>query len=222
MPLTKDTAHRKDLNAGIGDMQHRHFATIATIIREMGDSAIPVDLERVAEYFADRLRSTNPRFDRRRFLLACLRCRRMSAIQNHMDALRSGMITKTNVIGMRKAINHVERVTHGWSGNRSNATPREVSLMLELLDKARPIVKGELHDSGLKLLRSPRYKKRMDGAHVERIAYFRLIRFDMLGDRGQYATPVYQAIREDGSAFCFRNIPWQSGGDGPEFVRLDP
>ena len=37
MALTKDTAHRKDLNAGIGGMQHRHFATIATIIREMPD-----------------------------------------------------------------------------------------------------------------------------------------------------------------------------------------
>lgn len=69
MALTKDTAHRKDLNAGIGDMQHRHFATIATIIREM-----PVDVygtDQVAEIFADRLRATNPNFDRRRFLLAC-------------------------------------------------------------------------------------------------------------------------------------------------------
>lgn len=146
----------------------------------------------------------------------------MSAIQNHMDALRSGMITKTNVIGMRKAINHVARITRGWSGNRSKATAIQVRALLDLLDKSRPIVKGELHDSGLKLLQSKRYAKRMDGAHVERIAYFRLIRFDMIGDRGQYAVPVYQAIREDGSAFCFRNIPWQSGGDGPEFVRLDP
>lgn len=41
MALTKDTAHRKDLNAGIGDMQHRHFATIATIIRELGEGAMP-------------------------------------------------------------------------------------------------------------------------------------------------------------------------------------
>lgn len=74
MPLTKNTAHRKDLNAGIGDMQHRHFATIATIIREMGEGAMPLDRasrEMISHRFADRLRSTNPRFDRRRFLLAC-------------------------------------------------------------------------------------------------------------------------------------------------------
>lgn len=74
MPLTKDTAHRKDLNAGLGDMQHRHFATVATIIREMGEGAMPVSRavhEMIAHHFAHRLSGTNPKFDRRRFLLAC-------------------------------------------------------------------------------------------------------------------------------------------------------
>lgn len=73
--LTKDTAHRKDLNAGIGDMQHRHFATIATIIREMDQGLIPCSeaatRKFVAMQFAERLRATNSNFDRRRFLLAC-------------------------------------------------------------------------------------------------------------------------------------------------------
>lgn len=54
--LTQKSAHRKDLNAGIGDMQHRHFATI---IREM-DRGLIVCSEGatrkfVAELFADRL-----------------------------------------------------------------------------------------------------------------------------------------------------------------------
>lgn len=75
MPLTKNTAHRKDLNAGISDMEHRHFATIATFIRELDSGLIPCSTDatrkHMAEYFANRLRSTNPRFDRRRFLLAC-------------------------------------------------------------------------------------------------------------------------------------------------------
>lgn len=69
MTLTKETAHRKDLNAGIGEMQRRHFATVATIIREM-----PADvygIEQVAEIFAERLKATNQTFDKRRFLLAC-------------------------------------------------------------------------------------------------------------------------------------------------------
>lgn len=72
MALTKDSAHRKDLNAGIGDMQHRHFATIATIIREMELPETEHCLRQIiATEFADRLRATNPRFDHRRFLLAC-------------------------------------------------------------------------------------------------------------------------------------------------------
>lgn len=69
MALTTKSAHRKDLNAGIGDMQHRHFATIATIIREMPDMS--EDNRSLAEYFADRLAGTNPNFDRSRFLRAC-------------------------------------------------------------------------------------------------------------------------------------------------------
>ena len=76
MPLTKDTAHRQDLTSGIGEMQHRHFATIATIIREstlLGNDATFSADERakVALLFAGRLRATNSNFDRRRFLLAC-------------------------------------------------------------------------------------------------------------------------------------------------------
>ncbi len=69
MALTKDTAHRKDLTSGLGAMEHRHFATIATIIREMpGHTSVHA---MVAIAFADRLGATNARFDRRRFLLAC-------------------------------------------------------------------------------------------------------------------------------------------------------
>lgn len=67
--LTSQAAHRKDLTTGLAEMQHRHFATVATIIREM-----PADVygpEQVAEIFAARLRSTNPNFDRERFLRAC-------------------------------------------------------------------------------------------------------------------------------------------------------
>lgn len=33
--LSEKTAHRKDLTTGLAPLQHRHFATIATIIREM-------------------------------------------------------------------------------------------------------------------------------------------------------------------------------------------
>lgn len=68
MPLKPETAKRKDIAFGLGEMQHRHFVTIAAII-----AAMPRDLltRSVAEHFADNLRATNPRFDRKRFLVAC-------------------------------------------------------------------------------------------------------------------------------------------------------
>ena len=75
MALTKQSAHRKDLTTGIAGMEHRHFATIATFIREMDKGLVPCSekatREFVAYYFADQLRFTNPQFDRARFLLAC-------------------------------------------------------------------------------------------------------------------------------------------------------
>lgn len=67
--LTTKSAHRKDITTGLAEMQHRHFATVATIIRGM-----PADVygtEQVAEIFADRLAWTNPNFNRARFLAAC-------------------------------------------------------------------------------------------------------------------------------------------------------
>ena len=64
MPLNKDTAHRKDMNAGRCEMQHRHFAFIAGVLRGWeADSA-------TVEAWADELSHTNPKFDRRRFVLA--------------------------------------------------------------------------------------------------------------------------------------------------------
>lgn len=67
MPLTAQTALRKDRNAGFAPMEHRHFATIAAIIFDMPSEARHVS----AISFANRRAATNPRFDRERFLAAC-------------------------------------------------------------------------------------------------------------------------------------------------------
>ncbi len=68
MALTKQSAFRKDkTNAFASTMEHRHFATVAAIIAELGGK----ERRAMANLFADRLRNTNPRFDRQRFLAAC-------------------------------------------------------------------------------------------------------------------------------------------------------
>lgn len=70
MALTQKSANRKDIstaNKGV-EMQHRHYAAIAAIIRD-----IEADVMRgvIADHFADGLRATNPKFDRARFIAAC-------------------------------------------------------------------------------------------------------------------------------------------------------
>lgn len=72
MALTEKAAHRKDVGK-VADMQHRHFATIATIISALDYAGVdPVDVRAgVAGHFADALARTNTRFDRERFLRAC-------------------------------------------------------------------------------------------------------------------------------------------------------
>lgn len=65
---TQERALRKDRTTGKATMEHRHFATIAAIIGTFD----PEDREHVANRFANELASTNPKFDRARFLRACL------------------------------------------------------------------------------------------------------------------------------------------------------
>ena len=69
MSLSVEAATRKDISSGLGEMQHRHFATVAAIIAEMGND--DGTREYAAIHFADRLSRTNVRFDRKRFLRAC-------------------------------------------------------------------------------------------------------------------------------------------------------
>lgn len=70
MPLTTKSANRKDLRTGANvDLQHRHFAFIAATIKDL-HSIAEIDRTWVAEFFANACEKTNPKFDRRRFLLA--------------------------------------------------------------------------------------------------------------------------------------------------------
>lgn len=73
--LSTEAALRKDRTNANSDMQHRHFATVAAIIAALPYSEAARmskdDTQRIAEHFADALARTNPRFARKRFLLAC-------------------------------------------------------------------------------------------------------------------------------------------------------
>lgn len=74
--LSTHAAASKDRRTEAVKLEHRHFATIAGIIRQMdkvhnGEHGFIDIREDVAEEFAAALARTNPRFDRERFLSAC-------------------------------------------------------------------------------------------------------------------------------------------------------
>ncbi len=75
MALTAQSANRKDLNTarhGV-ELQHRHFSFIAGVIAAMPGHADTLRAQKAscATAFADACASTNPNFNRSRFLAAC-------------------------------------------------------------------------------------------------------------------------------------------------------
>ena len=75
MPLTPESALAKDQRTGLAPMQHRHFSTVALILREVRQCDPTLldaeTFETLCRRFAIRLADTNPKFDRERFLAAC-------------------------------------------------------------------------------------------------------------------------------------------------------
>lgn len=160
----------------------------------------------------------------------------MSTFAKHLADVKSGEITKSNVIGIRKAMNAYDLKARRYSISRTcpEWTGSQVTGIERALDQHKPRVAGELHETGLALLRSPRYRKRLASVAeiIAGLEHFRLVRFDRLGSNGVHSVPVYQVWCKippkgdalDGGtyqAFTFRNIPWQSGGNGPEIEGKD-
>lgn len=145
----------------------------------------------------------------------------MSIFKKHLAAIERGMITKTNIIGLRKALNAMARKECGYSVSRTAPVISfsEADQLVSAVHKHHPQVGGELHETGLKLLRDRRYAKRWtpeQAAIIVNLAGFRLVDFFEF-DRMHF-TPVYRAISDTGKKFDFYNIAWQSGGNGPQIV----
>lgn len=145
--------------------------------------------------------------------------------KKHMKAICGGSVEKTNIIGLRKIFNAQWRKDMGYSVSRvaPNVTAKEVADLHRALERNQPKVTGELHASGLKLLQDRRYRHRLEDVRdiIANLDCFRLIGFTEIdtGCGGGNHYPVYRAIAKDGRKFTFYNVPWQSGGDGPQ---LDP
>ena len=140
----------------------------------------------------------------------------MSTFAKHLAAVESGEVTKSNIIGIRKAMNEFESRSYSRHAGSSTApqwTLEQINAMERALDRHKPIVTGELHETGLTLLRSPRYRKRLASVAeiIAGLDHFRLVRFDPIGNPSYPKwIPVYQAIARDGRRFTFRNVAWQT------------
>lgn len=144
------------------------------------------------------------------------------AFQTHIDAIRSGRVEKRNIAGLRKAFNADARRGRGRSTGATapKATPEQLDEASECVTQCRPLVVGALHDSGLVVIRSKRNRRNLESVAdlVPHVVRFRLVQFEMWGQYGDYFVPVYRAETEDGRGFRFVNVPWQSGGRGPQIV----
>ena len=145
----------------------------------------------------------------------------LKSVARHMAAVTAGTVEKTNVIGIRKAINAMEQ------GRDVPAAMVDAIFELEqALVERQPTVTGTLHETGLKVLRNPRYAKRWNehqAAIIAGLHDFKLVRFDRVNPRRWQSVPVYRATDALGRSFLFRNIPWQSAyflglDDGPRVV----
>jgi hypothetical protein len=143
------------------------------------------------------------------------------SFQKHIDAIASGEVTKTNIIGLRKAMNATV-FPHLYCKRLAASSDliEQVYLALAMIDRDNPKVVGDLHDSGVKTLQNKRYAKRLAEYQdvIEWPSHFELCGFDKIGAYGQYVVPIYRLTGQNGGTFKFMNIPWQSGGNGPEIV----
>lgn len=145
--------------------------------------------------------------------------------QRHLAAIEGDKITKSNIIGLRKAINADNRKLRNLSVSRvaPNVSHKQMLMLLTEINKRQPLVVGELHDSGVKLLRKPRYAKRFKGKArrvVDTLKEFRLVGFMQVHHPYSCTNvvPMFRAVGAKGESFVFHNTAWQSGGNGPEIV----
>lgn len=141
-------------------------------------------------------------------------------IKRHADAIQSGTVDRSNVIGLRKAFNAYERQSMRLSTSRTAPTMTDADResIEQLLADIRPVVAGQLSDSGFALLRNPRYRKQLASVAdiIADLQTIKLVGFYCHDSRMLNYVPVYRACDSKGKSFPFYCVPWQSGGNGPQ------
>lgn len=146
----------------------------------------------------------------------------LSTYARHVAAIKSGAVDRSTVAGLRKLFNASERASRGWSISRTAAVCSydELEALSKLLDDTRPLIVGELAETGKALLTNRRYAKQLDSMSgiISDLTEFRLVGFEPVGRELEKYTPVYRAYDSAGRSFPYTNLPWQAGGRGPQIM----
>lgn len=149
----------------------------------------------------------------------------MDSFDKHLAAVRAGMVDGSNIRGIQKALNAAWRAERGYSISSTSPKWAEVPGCIRTLKKAirnaQPRIAGDLDRSGRKLLQSPRYADRFKGSDARVIAdldRFELVAFGEFSPHSGLHHPAFRAVGRGGESFVFVNVPWQSGGNGPEIL----
>lgn len=135
-----------------------------------------------------------------------------ATLKKHLDAIKSGAITKTNIIGLRKAFNTNARLIWGYSCGVTSPRVKvnDIAEINKAISLNEPRVSRELDASGRKVLQDRRYRKHWTESQARIIAtldHFRFVGFREIS--AMHFVPVYKAIASGGS-FNFIVIPWQT------------
>lgn len=135
-----------------------------------------------------------------------------ATLKKHLDAIKSGAITKTNIIGLRKAFNANARLARGYSLGVTSprVTLDDIGEIRRAITMHEPRVSRELDASGRKVLQDRRYRNRWTVGQariISEIEFFRFVGFRDIGDI--HHVPIFKAISKWGN-INFIVIPWQT------------
>lgn len=135
--------------------------------------------------------------------------------KRHMASLQSGQISRSNIIGLRKAFNaDAQRPYQGRTSSKINSA--HVEAYWQAISDYKPEVTGDWLESGKAQLASKRYRSRWNprqAAIIADIATIQLVGIDWIDNR--HCTFIYRATGRNGDTLTYINTPWQSGGNGP-------
>lgn len=133
-------------------------------------------------------------------------------VQRHLDTIKTGVVTKSNVIGVRKILGAAWRHDRGYSVGVTSPVVDHTdrAVLMGALAQHKPLVDAALCESGKRVLSDRRYAKRwseQQAAIVVGVDSFALVGFE------EYApgafVPIYMANSLAGG-FSFYHLPWQA------------